>query len=114
MSHNAARDSSRYQKLLMEGVPSLQAYWDVDLLCRYANRACEHWFGVSPSSLVGTSLRDLLGPEAFALNEAHVRAVLAGQEQSFEQTINEIKNDYQRTISALQISLKQLENKLSE
>lgn len=87
MSHSAARDSSRYQKLLVEGDPSLQAYWDVDLRCRYANRACEHWFGVSPSSLVGTSLRDLLGPEPFALIEGHVRAVLAGQEQSFEQTM---------------------------
>jgi PAS domain S-box-containing protein len=87
MSDDVAHPSSRYQRLLMERVPSMLAYWDVNLRCRFANRAYEQWFGVDPSSLVGTSLRDLLGPELFALNEPHVRAVLSGKEQSFERVV---------------------------
>lgn len=77
MSDNVVHDPSHYRHLLMEGVPSMLAYWDADLRCRFANRAYEDWFGVSPASLVGTLLPDLLGPELFALNEPHVRAVLA-------------------------------------
>ena len=87
MSVVVAQDSSRYQQLLMERIPSMLAYWDADLRCRFANRAYEKWFGVSPVSLLGTSLRDLLGPQLFALNEPHIRAVLQGHEQTFERSI---------------------------
>lgn len=80
-------DSTRYARLLVEFAPSMLAYWGADLRCRFANRAYELWFGVGPASLVGTHLKDLLGPELFALNEPHVRAALTGQEQTFERLI---------------------------
>lgn len=63
------------------------AYWDSDLLCRFANKAYVTWFGVAPDALIGTSIRDLLGPELFALNEPHIRRALAGQEQTFERVV---------------------------
>ena len=63
------------------------AYWDRDLRCRFANRAYERWFGVDPNKLVGTRIQDLLGPEIFALNELHIRAVLRGEPQIFERSI---------------------------
>lgn len=87
MSVIVTHDSSHYRQLLMERVPSMLAYWDADLRCQFANRAYERWFGVSPSSLLGTSLRDLLGRELFALNEPHIRAALAGHEQTFERVV---------------------------
>lgn len=83
--HNLPRgDSPREQQRLTEFVPSILAYWDADLRCRFASRAFEHGFGVSPASLVGTSLRDLLGPELFTQNEAHVRAALNGHARTLE------------------------------
>ncbi len=72
---------------LADGLPSMLAYWDRDLRCRYANRAYERWFGVSPENLIGRSLRDLLGPELFALNEPYVRAALDGRTQRFERVV---------------------------
>ena len=79
--------SNDYQHRLVDHLPSMLAYWDADLRCRFANQAYRRWFGVDPAALVGTSLRDLLGPELFALNEPHVRAVLRGEEQLFERSV---------------------------
>lgn len=68
-------------------LPSMIAYWDRDLKCRFANRAYERWFGVPGADLIGTRLPDLLGPRLFALNEPHVNAALRGEPQVFEREI---------------------------
>ena len=76
-----------YMRLLVDRVPSMLAYWDQNLLCRFANRAYERWFGVNPGNLLGTSIRELLGPELFAMNEPYMRAALAGERQVFERIV---------------------------
>ena len=63
------------------------AYWDADQRCRFANRAYETWFGVSPESLIGTQLKDLLGPELYRLNRPYIEAALAGEPQQFERAV---------------------------
>lgn len=87
MNENSGRDTSHHVRLLVDHVPSMLAYWDRDLRCRFANRAYETWFGVVPDSLVGTSIRELLGPQLFALNEPYIRAALNGEEQVFERVV---------------------------
>jgi PAS domain S-box-containing protein len=72
---------------LVDHVPSMMAYWDRDLKCRFANRAYEQWFGVDPERLVGTSIRDLLGPELFKANEPYIRGALRGEPQTFERVV---------------------------
>lgn len=74
-------------RLLVDHVPSMLAYWDSDLKCRFANRAYERWFGVDPDGLIGTSIRDLLGPDLYALNELHIQGALRGEEQHFERIV---------------------------
>lgn len=81
------RDTAHHVRLLVDHVPSMLAYWDRDMRCRFANRAYETWFGVDPDSLIGTSIRDLLGPQLFALNEPYIRAALNGEEQVFERVV---------------------------
>jgi PAS domain S-box-containing protein len=81
------RETAHHVRLLVDQVPSMLAYWDRDLRCRFANRAYERWFGVDPDAIVGMSIRDLLGPELFALNEPFIRAALDGREQVFERII---------------------------
>ncbi len=83
----APADTRDPMRLLVDHLPSMLAYWDRDLLCRFANRAYERWFGVSPEALLGTSIRDLLGPKLFALNEPHIRGALGGEEQVFERIV---------------------------
>jgi len=87
MTDSRDADSSYHMRLLVDRVPSMLAYWDRDLHCRFANRAYEKWFGVDPDRLIGTSIRDLLGPKLFAMNEGHMRAALAGEHQVFERLV---------------------------
>jgi PAS domain S-box-containing protein len=87
MNSSMSRDTASYVRLLVDHVPSMLAYWDRDLRCRFANRAYERWFGVDPDTLPGRSLSDLLGPTLFALNEPYIRAALKGQEQTFERVV---------------------------
>lgn len=72
---------------IAEHIPSMLAYWDRDLRCRFANRAYRDWFGVEPGNLIGRTLPQLLGPELFAKNEPFVRGALAGREQQFERDV---------------------------
>ncbi len=76
-----------FQRRLVDHVPSMLAYWDSDLNCRFANQAYRTWFGVDADRLIGTSLRDLLGPELFALNEPYVIAALNGEAQTFQRLV---------------------------
>lgn len=87
MTIGKERDSAFHLGRVAEHVPSMLAYWDLDLRCRYANRAYQTWFGISPERLIGMAIQDLLGASLFALNEPHIRAALAGQAQTFERTI---------------------------
>jgi diguanylate cyclase (GGDEF)-like protein/PAS domain S-box-containing protein len=73
--------------LVVDHVPSMMAYWNADLRCRFANSAYEHWFGVEPKALVGTHIRNLLGPELFALNKPYLEAALRGEQQTFERVV---------------------------
>ncbi len=87
MSNSPRVDPFDYMRLLVDRVPTMLAYWDRDLRCRFANRAYESWFGVNPDHLLGTHVRDLLGPALFAQNEPLMRKVLAGERQVFERVI---------------------------
>jgi len=87
MSDDFSADASYHMRLLVDRVPSMLAYWDRELRCRFANRAYEKWFGVEPDLLLGTSIRDLLGPTLFRMNETHIRAALAGERQLFERIV---------------------------
>lgn len=72
---------------ILDTAPSMLAYWDRDLTCRYANSAYLEWFGVTGPSLIGTSIRDLLGPDLFARNEPYMYAALRGEAQEFERLV---------------------------
>lgn len=86
---NEIRSSEHVLRLIVDNSPSMLAYWNRDLSCRFANRAYEAWFGVDPDGLIGTSIRDLLGPQLFELNRPYIEGVLAGEQQIFERLLPE-------------------------
>ncbi len=87
MTQIISEESHRILLFLTKKLPSMIAYWDANLLCHYANDAYRVWFGADPDKLIGTSLRDLLGPDLFARNEPYVLGALRGELQTFERTI---------------------------
>lgn len=66
---NVPADALRVIEFLMQKTPTMIAYWDQGLRCRYANGAYKTWFGADPEKMIGMTLMDLLGPELFALKD---------------------------------------------
>ena len=87
MKDDPRADAAYHMGLLVDRVPTMLAYWDRQLICRFANRAYETWFGAKPEDLLGTTVQSLLGPKIFALNEPYMRKALAGERQVFERLI---------------------------
>ena len=73
---------------ITNAIPSMIAYWDKDLRCRFANKAYVHWFGREPE--IGESMAAFLGQTLFARNEPMVQAALAGETQNFERSLTKV------------------------
>jgi PAS domain S-box-containing protein len=71
---------------LLSHLDAMVAYWDNDQTCVFANAAYSEWFGKDPSKIVGTTLRNLLGP-LYQQNLPYIKAAYAGQKQVFERAI---------------------------
>ncbi|WP_236015252.1 hybrid sensor histidine kinase/response regulator [Geomonas anaerohicana] len=83
----ALQANERFLRLLTDHLPGLVGYWNANLTCGFANRPYREWFGKNSDEIIGTTMRELLGEELFAQNEPHVRAVLAGEPQHFQRTL---------------------------
>jgi diguanylate cyclase (GGDEF)-like protein/PAS domain S-box-containing protein len=79
--------SERFIRTITNAMPSLVAYWDKDLRCRFANQAYLEWFGKAPEEVIGGTMMQLLGASLFTLNEPYIRAALGGEKQQFERTL---------------------------
>ena len=76
--------SERFIRAITDAMPSLVAYWDHKLHCKFANQAYLDWWGISAQALQATSLQTLMGASLFSVNEPVIRAALAGEDQHFE------------------------------
>lgn len=77
----------RFIRTITDGLPSLIAYWDKNLICRFANAEYVKWFGIDKAEMLGIHMQDLLGEQLFSRNVPHIEGVLAGQHQEFEREI---------------------------
>lgn len=74
-------------RIVVDSSPAMLAYWDRDQRCVFANRAYLRWFGRTPESMIGTTLRELLGPTIYALNLPYIEGALRGERQEFEREL---------------------------
>ncbi|WP_028998152.1 diguanylate cyclase domain-containing protein [Azohydromonas australica] len=68
-----------------DNLPALVALVDRELCYRFVNEAYRHWWGVKPETLLGSSMRDLVGEPNFVLLQPYVQQVLSGRRVTFEQ-----------------------------
>lgn len=80
-------------RTILDNLPSMVSYWDSDLHNRFANRATERWFGISPEQLRGMPAATLLGPQAYAAVQPYLEKALQGQAQSFERRLTDAQGD---------------------
>jgi len=73
--------------LVTDHITAMLAYWDKDLVCRFANAAYLDWFGKTKEEMIDKiTLDKLLGP-LFEANSPYIYAALKGEKQTFEREI---------------------------
>ncbi|MBS1533079.1 MAG: PAS domain-containing protein [Bacteroidetes bacterium] len=78
----------QFSASVADHINAMLAYWDKNLVCRFANAAYMDWYGKSRKQLVNElTLMDLLGPEMFASNYPYIQRALMGKPQTFEREI---------------------------
>ena len=83
MNSTVRPDAEKFALRVADAVPSLLAYWDATLSCRFSNLAYARCFGTDPDRLIGQPMREVLGAELFAFHEPYVLRVLEGKRQVF-------------------------------
>ncbi|MBX3611780.1 MAG: PAS domain S-box protein [Hydrogenophaga sp.] len=69
---------------ITDRIPARLAYYDKDLICRFANAAHAGRYGKSPDDMVGSHLSEVVRPEVLQDILSRVAAALSGQPQQFE------------------------------
>ncbi|MES2741156.1 MAG: PAS domain S-box protein [Pseudomonadota bacterium] len=86
--HNAAArrlaDSEKFLLTITNNSPALIAYVDRDQLYRFANSAYRTVLGVDPAGMIGKSMREVMGEQAYAHLIPYVAGALQGRRQHFE------------------------------
>jgi len=68
-------------RLVADSVPALIAYYEVGTLrCRFANRRYAEYNGWTPQSILGRTVREVVGERAWEVIEPQVRTVVGGQQ----------------------------------
>ncbi|MET3443737.1 diguanylate cyclase (GGDEF)-like protein/PAS domain S-box-containing protein [Variovorax paradoxus] len=86
-AEQALRASEQRLRMVTDHLPALISYLDRDLRFRFVNKAYQDWFGVEPERLLGRSLHEFYGDEAWAQMEPHIRAALAGRQVTYERRV---------------------------
>jgi PAS domain S-box-containing protein len=73
-----------FLQTITDSVPVQLAFYDRNLICRFANASYARWLNAQPANLIGLHLNQVARPENFADARFHLTAALAGEAQRFE------------------------------
>jgi diguanylate cyclase (GGDEF)-like protein/PAS domain S-box-containing protein len=80
----ALQASRERLRQITDNIPAMISYLDIDQRFRFANRLYLDWLGTDPADLLGRSLREFYGEEAFTGFRQHTEEALAGQRVTYE------------------------------
>jgi diguanylate cyclase (GGDEF)-like protein/PAS domain S-box-containing protein len=78
------RDSEEELRLATDNMPALVSRLDTEQRFRFANHAYSEWLQLDPASLIGKSVAEVYGDEAYATFRPHVERALAGERVVYE------------------------------
>jgi len=79
--------SERFMRTIADAMPSMIAYWDLQMLCQFANKPYLEWFGRTPQEMMGLPISTVLGASLYEMNLPYIQGALAGEPQEFERAI---------------------------
>jgi PAS domain S-box-containing protein len=85
-SRAGLRDDAAQLRLIVDSVPAMSIAYDERLICTFANRRFAEFFGLTPETIVGRHLRQIIGEEPYREVKPYFDQVLAGQRTTYERT----------------------------
>lgn len=79
--------TDRQISAVLNGLPAMVGYWDLELRNRLANDAYVGWVGRTPEQVRGLHMRDVVGEDAYRENLPYLAGVLEGRPQLFGKTV---------------------------
>src|SRR4051812_46575368 len=80
----ALSESERRLRFISDHSPVLLVYFGADKIYKFVNKPYAERFGLRPQDIVGRSLVEMLGEEAYASIEPYVEDVLRGERVEYE------------------------------
>ena len=77
------RSEERMRRIL-DTIPAMIAYVDAGERYRFANRGYANWFGLDQQSIVGKSILEVVGPDAYAQVRPQLEQAYTGEQVSYE------------------------------
>ncbi|MFZ6819634.1 response regulator [Undibacterium sp. Ji22W] len=74
-------------QMIVNNVPAMIGFWDLELKNRFANSAYIDYFGWKPEDILGMHVREVVGEALYEKNISYMEAALRGEPQMFERTI---------------------------
>jgi PAS domain S-box-containing protein len=71
-------------RLITDALPALICYVDINQRYQFVNRTYEVWFKRSRDEILGKTIRELLGEEAYQIAAPHINRALEGQISTYE------------------------------
>ncbi len=75
---------SSFVQSTLDSVPVQLAFYDLDLICRFANTSYARWLGREASELIGQHLSALARPQDYEAARPRLQSALEGQSARFE------------------------------
>jgi diguanylate cyclase (GGDEF)-like protein/PAS domain S-box-containing protein len=88
-AESALRKSEERMRLVADNVPALISFVDRDQRYRYANRVYGDWFGIAHEEMLGRTVAEVFGEQAYERMRDNIACVLRGEEVQFEFTTTE-------------------------
>ncbi|MDM4764467.1 sensor domain-containing diguanylate cyclase [Pelomonas sp. SE-A7] len=90
-----ARLASNEERLraITDNAPALIADHDAETRYRFANRTYLDWLGIAPETIVGRTVRDVLGEQVWAEIGPHMEAAQRGESASYERHVRSLQGE---------------------
>ncbi len=85
-AEEALRASEHQLRLVTDNIPAMIAYHDAGLVCRYANRRYDAFYGMAEGESVGRHQQEILGEQNYAQALPYLRRFLDGESLTYRRT----------------------------
>lgn len=92
-------ESGDHYRLITDSLPVLISYIDLEYRYRLVNETYQRWFGKRREEVLGRTMQEVLGEEAWAVIKPKVEQALAGESVSYEAQLS-YRDGGQRSIHA--------------